>query len=474
MGSLVVSTSQTTTENLSSADDDLLVTSSGSIIVTTGDGNVGIDSTANSQEITINSLVYAAFDGTDVGVEITDGLTSLTVKGQVEGDAGVDVSQGVLDRITVGNQGAVDGLASDGVEFVGNFGHAVAADNSLNNAGYISGDIDGVLSEYGGGDTINNSGQISGEVGVYLDGNVATDIVENTGTITDDANDSVSGSAIFTAFSSAGIDVINSGTITDDGANALNSGGAVLYFDDNSGKTSTIDNTGTISGLGYVIQSISDILDISNSGMIHGGLDLAHDDDALINSHAGTIDGRVTLAAGGDTITNAGDIYGAITFTGTGITNSLTNSGEITGNITFSSAHSTLTNSGSMTGDLTMVGTDTLINTGVIHGDVTLGVSDIIELSVGEVTGAITGKTNDLFAFSGNFGNETIDKFIGGTGSTHDTIRFATNDFGSFAAVQSHMSQVGADVAIRLDGTDTITLAGVKLSNLVSADFKFV
>ena len=63
---------------------------------------------------------------------------------------------------------------------------------------------------------------------------------------------------------------------------------------------------------------------------------------------------------------------------------------------------------------------------------------------------------------------------IAGSGSTHDTIQFAANDFGSFAAVQSAMSQVGSDVLIRLDATDSIVLNGVILSNLVAADFKFV
>jgi len=115
-----------------------------------------------------------------------------------------------------------------------------------------------------------------------------------------------------------------------------------------------------------------------------------------------------------------------------------------------------------------------LINTGAIHGNVTLGNADLVDSSRGEITGAITALTSDLFEFSGNFGNETIDKFTGGTGSTHDTIQFAANDFGSFTAVQSAMSQVGADTVIRLDATDSITLFGVTRSNLVSADFKFV
>ena len=35
------------------------------------------------------------------------------------------------------------------------------------------------------------------------------------------------------------------------------------------------------------------------------------------------------------------------------------------------------------------------------------------------------------------------------------------------------MSQVGSDVMIRLGATDSITLNEVRLSSLVSADFKF-
>jgi hypothetical protein len=42
------------------------------------------------------------------------------------------------------------------------------------------------------------------------------------------------------------------------------------------------------------------------------------------------------------------------------------------------------------------------------------------------------------------------------------------------SAHQPAMSQVGADVLIKLDPTDSITLNNVTLSSLVSADFKFV
>jgi hypothetical protein len=309
-------------------------------------------------------------------------------------------------------------------------------------------------------------------------------------------NDIYNQGMILSSDSSAGVSFDDANGFVDDEAGGVMSGGTGLLVGD---SPVNVVNDGQINGENYGVTDGFVGLTLTNSGTIEGGVNGVSDTEVnekihnsgkiigntaaalalgshsvVTNSRDGAIDGGITLAAGSDTITNAGGIDGAVAFTGAGITNSVTNSGEITGNIKFSSAHSTLTNSGSMTGDVTMVGTDTLINTGVIHGDVTLGVSDIIELSVGQVTGAIAGKTNDLFAFSGNFGNETIDKFIGGTGPTHDTIRFAANDFGSFATVKNHMSQVGADVVIRLDGTDSITLDRIKLSSLVAADFKFV
>ncbi len=109
----------------------------------------------------------------------------------------------------------------------------------------------------------------------------------------------------------------------------------------------------------------------------------------------------------------------------------------------------------------------------------TLGSSDTFDVSPGVVTGVInastvTGSPGDLSEFSGDFGKVTFDDFVGGTGTNHDTIQFAANDFGSFSQVQSASSQVGADVVIKLDATDSITLNNVTLASLVSADFKFV
>jgi hypothetical protein len=198
--------------------------------------------------------------------------------------------------------------------------------------------------------------------------------------------------------------------------------GDIIGVNDTSGGN-VILNYGTIEG--------------PNESLVVAGA------EKITNAHGGLIDGAITLVAGGDTLTNAGDIDGSITFTGTGLTNTVTNSGGITGNITFSARDSTLTNTGSITGNITIAAVDTLVNhgqiygnvaagtgatltnTGVIHGDVSLGAN--VTFTVGDVTGAVTTKTNEVLAFSGNFGNVTIDKFVAG-GTTHDVISFASND----------------------------------------------
>ncbi len=109
----------------------------------------------------------------------------------------------------------------------------------------------------------------------------------------------------------------------------------------------------------------------------------------------------------------------------------------------------------------------------------TLSDNDAFDVSPGVVTGVIEASTmtdfpGDLFEFSGDFGNVTFDDFVAGTGTNHDTIQFAANDFSAFSQVQSASSQAGADVVIKIDATDSITLNNVTLASLVSADFTFV
>jgi hypothetical protein len=151
----------------------------------------------------------------------------------------------------------------------------------------------------------------------------------------------------------------------------------------------------------------------------------------------------------------------------------LDNLGQISGNVALAGGD-ILSNEGQIYGDVTLASRDALTNTGLIDGAVTLGAWDSFHMGSGEITGTITASGGDLFEFGGNFGHETIDNFAAGIGANHDSIRIAMGDFASFDALSRSMSQVGSDVVIALGATDSITLNGVRMSSLASADFKLV
>ncbi len=80
------------------------------------------------------------------------------------------------------------------------------------------------------------------------------------------------------------------------------------------------------------------------------------------------------------------------------------------------------------------------------------------------------GAGADTFAFyERGFGKDVVTDFVSG-----DFIEFSTSAFSSFAAVQAHAAQVGADTVITLDNDNTVTLQNVDVGNLKAADFSFV
>ena len=85
------------------------------------------------------------------------------------------------------------------------------------------------------------------------------------------------------------------------------------------------------------------------------------------------------------------------------------------------------------------------------------------------------GYGNDTFVFAKsngvvNFGNDTIADFAAG----QDHLQIDHSIFGNFAAVQQHMQQVGDDVVITYDASNSITLHDVAMANLHANDFLFV
>jgi Bacterial Ig-like domain/Tryptophan-rich Synechocystis species C-terminal domain len=79
------------------------------------------------------------------------------------------------------------------------------------------------------------------------------------------------------------------------------------------------------------------------------------------------------------------------------------------------------------------------------------------------------GAGADTFVFRPNLGSNTINGFVAGT----DSIQFDHAVFADYAAVQSHMQQVGSDVVIAQDAQDLVTLHNVLISNLHASDFQF-
>jgi hypothetical protein len=456
---------------LSGVDDTLLVTSTGNITCVGLIENIGVASEANDQQIVDDGLIY----GADIGMFLTGSNTDVQVNGSVQGMQGIKVILGgASESITVGNQGSVDGIAGNAIALVNDTPSAFTF-NTVTNQGTISsmGNA-GIYSAGGGNDSFSNSGTISGATGIELQANASTEYIENSGTIVGTAtNGAAISSSQLTGTTSLGIHIINSGLLTN------NADGGVLAFDDGVNGavvTSSIDNSGTITGNTYAIVSLTDALDIANSGTIHGSLS-SYGYVTLNNLgswQAGT-DALATSGSddlrfgGGGAVTNSGNIAAAITMlaaSGSSI-NTLTNTGTITGDISLSGT-GVMKNHHEIYGDVTLGASDTLLNTGIIHGDVTLGASDTINDSRGEITGGINAASNDLFLYSGHFGQETINNF-----AASDIIKFAANDFGSLGSVLGSTKQVGADSVITLDATDTITLVGVAKSSLTAVNFSF-
>jgi hypothetical protein len=83
-------------------------------------------------------------------------------------------------------------------------------------------------------------------------------------------------------------------------------------------------------------------------------------------------------------------------------------------------------------------------------------------------TASVTG-TGEDFMFSAAWGQASISGF----GAT-DSMNLSKSDFGgTWAGLQSHMAQVGANTVITLDQNNSITLAGVAMNTLQSSQFHF-
>ncbi len=79
---------------------------------------------------------------------------------------------------------------------------------------------------------------------------------------------------------------------------------------------------------------------------------------------------------------------------------------------------------------------------------------------------------DDQFVFARGFGHDTIGDFSV-TNGNNDVINFSAGTFNSYADVQSHMAQQGADVVITLNSANTIVLQHIDMAALSADHFLF-
>jgi Ca2+-binding RTX toxin-like protein len=76
----------------------------------------------------------------------------------------------------------------------------------------------------------------------------------------------------------------------------------------------------------------------------------------------------------------------------------------------------------------------------------------------------------DTFVFSGSIGKDTIADLQ----ASSDVLQLSHNVFASFADVLAHAAQVGSDVTISLDASNSVTLHNTALAQLTANNFHLV
>ena len=101
---------------------------------------------------------------------------------------------------------------------------------------------------------------------------------------------------------------------------------------------------------------------------------------------------------------------------------------------------------------------------------IAMGAKDTLIAGAGEDVLVDAGAGGDTFSFSANSYREAIVGFQA-AGANHDVVKLVNAGYTSFATLQAHMSQVGADVVIALPGAESIVIRGVQIAALTASDF---
>ena len=119
--------------------------------------------------------------------------------------------------------------------------------------------------------------------------------------------------------------------------------------------------------------------------------------------------------------------------------------------------------------DFVVKASDQAGNTGSLH--VVYGTSGNDTIAASAPNEVLFGNSgNDTFVFSGNIGKDTVADF----NANVDAVQLSHNAFSNFAAVLAHATQVGSDVTIAIDPSNSVTLHNTTLSQLTNNNIHIV
>lgn len=430
-----------------------------------GNAGDGVTVSATSVSITNSGIIVpgVAGEGGGLGAGVAfnalSGRLTNSADGQIQGGAGIGVDINAATT-SLTNAGFITASTGTALDITGatlttliNSGTLSATTGVALNIGAL-GDL-AAFSNTGG--TVTSANMTTGSLniaadlgGLTIDGGLISNTAANNAAVAINLLASQTGAISLTAAT----------TVRSDGAGAANSGAGVAV--DLDIFTATLSNAGTIFGQ---IIGTTGAQTLTNTGNITGAINLG-DGNNVLNFTSGTVNGTINTGANNDTLTQgAGTITGTISL-GDG-TNSLNQSGgTIAGNVNFGAGADTLISNGTITGNVFLFDGEnsvTLGAGGLITGNVTSTgnfADTLIMTGASSISGAVNlaDGNNLLTLTSGSAGTIT-------TGSGDDTL---THGAGTLGAVNlgegnNSLNQSGGTINGNVNfgsGNDTLINTG--------------
>lgn len=412
-------------------------------------------------------------EGSIIGVYADNGAVVIDNAGTIRGNGtdfgsiqqrpsgGVVMSQ---PGSAVTNSGTISG-AANGVTTSYFFGEdaagedlppqALAADTTVTNSGLIRGEAGSGVALIGGGDVVNSGTiQAFGGVGVQATGVVIAEFPEavaqgvtGVGSVTNSQSGLIEGQ-LFGVLLSGGGTIDNAGTIRSTGTfnpatPNVSPFGVILTANANQpGRTATLNNSGTVSGLlGLLANQSLETVIINNSGVISGqqsGIIGLNSGDLIINNEVGA-----QITGNGPAITSNA---GTLTVDNNGLIRSNTQAA-----INITTPDAVVDNSGTIQGGTFGITTNPFqVSPGVFEDR---SINTMVNNS-----GSIIGLNNDGVRLQG--GGSVIN-----SGAISGQLNAQADGVSMFALVTQDLATFSALVTNSADGTITGVRSGVTLSS---------